>query len=349
MSSQQPEKRFFLFAAYLQIIGIVLVVFGHSFHLYPGGTSEMLFYRMMYSFRMPVFMFTSGFLMAFTTSLKSPSWQSFAMGKVKRLLIPYIVLTLVTFVPRSLMSGMADDAIELSASGLINGLIDGPKLVIPYFWFIHSSFVLLLTVYALLLLSRKAGISPAVFYPAVSALILLLNFLPVSYTSLFSLNRTVTMAVYFIAGCIYSHWQRQIDAAVKWQSAGVMAVFAAAWCALFFLQQKEPYAGMLCSLAGIMMVVSAAKILEHRHITVLDHLIGANYIIFLLSWYFNVATQQVLSHYVALPWWVHTAMSLLAGIYVPWLFYKWMLRHPANRFTRFCAFLLGQSLKSPRK
>ncbi|MDE6027944.1 MAG: hypothetical protein K2G23_07730 [Muribaculaceae bacterium] len=97
-----------------------------------------------------------------------------------------------------------------------------------------------------------------------------------------------------------------------------------------------------------MMMISLAKILEARHITFLDHLKGANYIIFLLSWYFNVAAQQVLHHYTDLPWWVYSLLSLTFGIYVPWLFYKWMCFHPDNRFSRAMALLLGQSIKRKR-
>lgn len=63
------NERFVKFIAYMQVIGIILVVFGHSFHEYPDGNhgTSMLIYRMMFSFRMPTFMFVSGFLMAFTT------------------------------------------------------------------------------------------------------------------------------------------------------------------------------------------------------------------------------------------------------------------------------------------
>ncbi|MDE6134813.1 MAG: acyltransferase family protein, partial [Muribaculaceae bacterium] len=62
---------FLKFVAYLQIIGIILVVLGHSCHMYPDGNHghSTLLYRMLFSFRMPLFMFTSGFLLILTTSL----------------------------------------------------------------------------------------------------------------------------------------------------------------------------------------------------------------------------------------------------------------------------------------
>ena len=57
--------------------------------------------------------------------------------------------------------------------------------------------------------------------------------------------------------------------------------------------------------------------------------------------------QQVLSHYVTLPWWVHTALSVTTGIYIPWLAYGYLQRHSNSRWIRLTSYLLGQTL--PRK
>lgn len=74
MTTPSRKQPFLKFIAYLQVIGIILVVLGHSFHEYPDGNMgrSLLMYRMMYSFRMPLFMFVSGFLMVYTTKLRTP-------------------------------------------------------------------------------------------------------------------------------------------------------------------------------------------------------------------------------------------------------------------------------------
>lgn len=336
------------FVTYLQVIGIILVVLGHSFHEYPDSDhgTEMLLYRMMYSFRMPVFMFTSGFLLVFTTSHRPRGWGEFAVGKLKRLMIPFLTLTLVTFVPRSFMSGMADDTVELSFMGLIKAIVMSDHLVIPYFWFLHSSFTLLLMVYGVICLMCARKLDPKLVYSGLVAAILAINFLPLEISSLFSLNMTVWLGIYFILGCVYAQWREEIDIRICWHSPMVFLVSCLLWTITFFVRDAiGTWCYILCSCFGICMIISLAKMLEYYHIGVLDHLQGANYIIFLLSWYFNVLTQQVLSHFVALPWWVHTILSLTTGIYLPWLYYRYMLRHPSTRFTRISAFLLGQNIK----
>ena len=112
------DNKYLDFIAYLQIMGIILVVFGHSLHEYPGKNyGDLIIYKALYSFRMPLFLFVSGFLMVYTTkvcNLPRVHPGRFIMAKVKRLLLPMVVLTAITFVPRSLMSFAADDSIPLN-------------------------------------------------------------------------------------------------------------------------------------------------------------------------------------------------------------------------------------------
>lgn len=79
------SKKFFKFAAYLQIIGIILVVLGHSFHEYPDGAhgGKFILNAMLHSFRMPLFMFVSGFLMEFTTSISKKHGEASCQTRLR--------------------------------------------------------------------------------------------------------------------------------------------------------------------------------------------------------------------------------------------------------------------------
>lgn len=124
----------------------------------------------------------------------------------------------------------------------------------------------------------------------------------------------------------------------------MFALWVALWAILSFVSEGTSMF-MLCSVAGIGMSVSLARIIEQRNISVLDHLMGANYMIFLLSWFFNVASQQVLSHFVELPWGWYTLISVVTGIYVPWLMYRWLRKHEETNYGRVIAYVLGHSIK----
>lgn len=346
------EGNFVKFVAYLQIIGIILVVLGHSFHEYPDGRmgDSVLILKMLQSFRMPLFIFVSGFLMVYASFRKNGAkgFAPFVRSKLKRLLLPYFVLTLITFVPRTFMSGIADDALELTWESLAGSIIHSDRQVIVYYWFIQASFVLLIFSYGWLSLSRHWGIREDRAYWSLFVLFLIMQLFPGYMPKIWALDKIFLYAVFFGGGMLYARYFEDVDKVIPWTKWWFFLSNLGVWIIITPLLRSTDFVSV-SSIFGVMMSISAAKWLVERKLTFLDHLMGANYIIFLLSWYVNVVTQQVLSHYTSFPWWVYTLLSLVCGIYIPWLFYRWMQSHPDSRFVRFCALLLGQSLKSPTR
>lgn len=337
------------FISYLQILGIILVVLGHSFHEYPDGNQgkDMLMYRMMYNFRMPLFMFVSGFLMVFTTVMRPtgyPSFTEFTLKKIKRLLLPFIVLTSVTFVPRAMMSGVADDPIDLSLSSFLRSFVFTDNLVIPIYWFIQSSFTLLVFSYAVVVFAVKKKIHPIFTFSFLIIIIIILSIVDTGVYRIFSLYGTIYFGVYFLLGCVYCYGYKFIDKYIPWTNYGFLFLIIIVWVTSFILLQNTEYK-RLVSVVGIVMCICFTKIMVKYKWNFLDHLVGTNYIIFLLSWYVNVLSQQVLSHFVVLPWWCYTILSLIGGIYIPWLFYRYLCNSKERKHSKIIAFLLGQNLR----
>lgn len=336
------------FISYLQTIGIILVVAGHSLHLYPDGNHGMSTtgYKAIYSFHMPLFMFVSGFLLLYTFLLRhryDNSPTSFFKSKCKRLIIPFVVLTMVTFVPRSMMSGMADDAYDMSFQSFLLAFVDSKHFPIPYFWFLHASFILLTTTFVVFFYSARVNIPLRVTVPFMCLLYLIFCLLPMSVTGFFAISDVKRLGVYFLLGSMYCLFYNRVNSLIPWTKVWFLALSAACWGVTFALYRDSSLI-IVSALFGIAMCVSITRIIEVRNYTFLDHLTGANYMIFLISWYCNVCAQQVLSHFVELPWWVHSVLSIVSGIYIPFAGYKYLQKHPDSRWVRLTAFLLGQSL-----
>lgn len=94
----------------LKVFGLMLVILGHSTHVYTGGwayTSVMSssFFRYLtiyiYSFHMPLFVFVSGALYYYVsiTSKQYNNSYKFIAKKFKRLLIPYFIVSIFYMVP----------------------------------------------------------------------------------------------------------------------------------------------------------------------------------------------------------------------------------------------------------
>lgn len=340
-------NRFVKYIAYLQMMGIILVVFGHSFHEYPYCPYNDLFiYRIMHAFRMPLFMFVSGLLMAYTTEFRPharrPSAGKFVLTKVDRILIPYLVILTLTFIPRTLLSGYADSEVDLSFSEFLNSLIHGSTLIIPYYWFLQASFILLTVCYGIITLCKNIGVPDFISYSILILISLLLLVLPLEYSDFLSINEVAQLGIFFTVGAFCGRYFEAFDRIPVFNSPLFLLIFLALFVVLFFLTENTSWI-IFCSFAGIFMSITFAKILENKHITVLDHLIGANYIIFLLSWFFNTFSQQFLHHYIDLPWYIFTLLSLLTGVYIPFLIYHLMEKHSSNKAVKIMARLLGQT------
>ncbi len=340
------------FVSYMQVICIILVVLGHSFHLYPDGRygESLVIKKMIYSFHMPAFMFVSGFLMCYSSlsvgNRNDKGVFYFFVQKFSRLLLPYLVLTAVTFIPRASLNFMADDNISIDWMSFIEGFFIRKQMLIPYFWFVQASFLLLVFSYSCIKILVRYNVNRNWSIALLMILFFMLPLSEIRWTAFFSLDMAIELGLYFCLGIIYANWFDKIDLFIKWDSLIICALFIGGFMGAFFVPLNY-WTSMLCAILGIGMVISLAHIIENRKITVFDHLTGANYMIFLLSWYFNVLAQQVLAYFVTIPWYVHTLLSLFSGIYVPYAAYIWLRNKQNSKIGRITAVLLGQ--KFPKK
>lgn len=324
------------------------MVLGHSFHEYPDGAYgyNFIFVRLIYSFHMPLYLFIGGYLLLYTTEKcnKNRTISNYVIQRIKRLLIPFIVLTAITFIPRSLMSNLADEPVSLSLRNFSLSFVDYDYMPIPYFWFIHISFILSCFTFIIIKLLKKISIKP--IFVLIFIFIILFFYALSSYpaSTFFSLFKLKSLGVFFILGGIYALYAEKLDKLIHWANKWCFVLFFSLWLITFFLFENNS-GFYFCSLMGICTCISLTKIMVRAHIRFFDHLKGANFLIFLLSWYFNVCCQQVLAHFITLPWYCYTVISLFFGIYIPWLGYKFLEKHQTNRLIRHTSVLLGQNFK----
>lgn len=98
----------------LKAICILLVVIGH-YNPEGAPVHYSAFVDYIYTFHMPAFMWASGYLYTLTFRGK-PYWQ-FQLGKMKRLMLPYVCLSVLVIMIKLLTSGVADveHPVDLSA------------------------------------------------------------------------------------------------------------------------------------------------------------------------------------------------------------------------------------------
>lgn len=128
--------------SFLQTFGIILVVLGHT-----EKTGTSFFIRdLIYSFHMPLFIFISGYLLKFTTEEKIGDIQlnTFVIKKFKRLIIPYLLISSLAYVPKYLLGKFALRPLELSLKDYILNMLYPWDNPIIFFWFLPTIFLIML-------------------------------------------------------------------------------------------------------------------------------------------------------------------------------------------------------------
>lgn len=142
------KRRNLDFITVLYGLAALFVLFGHSHPLhipYPewlGGIT-----RFVYVFHMPLFFFISGMLIAYTAEGRDIGkwWKA----KAYRLLVPYIALTLLAWIPKYMLGAYMNDCMEISFGNIIRILLIPREGIWGHFWFIPVYLLLMLICAAL--------------------------------------------------------------------------------------------------------------------------------------------------------------------------------------------------------
>lgn len=136
----KSEDNRFRYIDILYVIGIILVVWGHSHPLNDSwfGTWYSDLNALIYTFHMPLFFFIGGYLMVFSKSVEKQGYFKWALGKLLKFLIPYLVLTAIAFFPKGML-GDTSDNVELSFEYFFRTTFLIPRNgVWGHFWFIPT-------------------------------------------------------------------------------------------------------------------------------------------------------------------------------------------------------------------
>lgn len=337
------EKRDVLIS-FLQTFGILLVVVGHSCY---GASTPPLWHTWIYSFHMPLFMFISGYLLKYGCEKKHTRLaditiggrNGFLMRKVERLLIPYVVISSLAFVPKALLSQFAMRPVDISFNTYCRMLIYPWDNVIVFFWFLPTLFLIFLIVIvgAHCLKSVRSSVWHCGIFIALLLLHLFNPFL--GGATILNVSGVIDYLFYFALGyyCCRLHIFSKISFGI-----GVQLIFSFVVSILLVLVVPD-FRGkdLISAINGIYLSVMCGKWYCKQRWHFLHFLFGASYAIYLFSWFPQVASQQIFLSLTHAPWWVGSILSVVTGVFIPWLIYKWIIKHREGNLGRCIAYLTG--------
>lgn len=306
--------------SFLQTLGILLVVLGHSFYRFSPDFPVI---RWIYGFHMPLFFFISGYLLRYghprPEAVRLWGRDGFLTRKARRLLTPYLLISSLVFVPKALMSGYAVRPVALTPHDYLDMLVYPYHNVLGAYWFLPTIFLVFACFLAAVRLPG-AGRPGLGRWQAVAVLGVLHVVVPFHHDSPLNLLGVVHYMVYFALGYAFRHSQAEYVLArlSGWCLSGLtlgMSVWA--------LQVGgSALTDLLVALNGILLCISLATLYGRYGCHLLDHLYGATFTIYLYSGLFQILALQLLLHYVALPAAAFVPLAFVMGVYGPWAVYR---------------------------
>lgn len=333
-------------------IGIFLVVLGHSLvpQIRESVPAAKFLWIFIYNFHMPLFFFLSGWL--FERGLpKYTSKGRFILNKFKFLMVPYFVFSILTYVLVFALSQIAPFAGVLRSSGYYAvGFKEAAPQILAYsnhmdqhLWFAFSLFI----VFTLNILFPKATKSKAML------LVFLALYVSKQYIHYYGILDYTARDLFFFSLARALYGKRNVILHSPLQILAAAAVFVTSNCIHCFFYLTDMPSGIagavislircVCSVCGISLVCTLADYLSKKRVSAPLKTIGLySYDIYLMHTPFLVAgLMGLLLAYTKLPYPLSCAAAIAAGILLPYIASKFIIR----KIPFLSVLLLGKNYK----
>lgn len=296
----------------LYALGIILVVLGHShsndWSSFSGTILESII-TFIYIFHMPLFFFIAGFLFLNSKSLLKIGYGKWMGNKAKRLLTPYIILSVIALVPKYYFE---NNGITGLMQYLIKAILIPRYGVWGHFWFLP----VLLLLYLVFGIWRIFVTNENLKNGIIGALIvsIVLYFFPFS-TDWIGFGDFKEAAIYFVMGMIW--YLILIHTKIRY-----FKIISIIWCisgiviTLFFTQRfcENRLSMLLSAIIMISVCWQIAGIIGENYIC--QWLSDNNFTIYIYAWPFQAIVMAICNSF-GLTWYFTTFCMFISGIISP--------------------------------
>ena len=189
------ERRYFITCA--QILSMLLIVLSHAL---PEDIEVPYWIVAMTPYLqhvgLTVFMFTSGYLMAYTNQLEKYGYVEFIKRRAVRLLFPYFFISILMVIPKYFFAAYAHSQVSLSPVVVIKQIFTPREGILPHLWFLPTLWLLslLLPLWMQVLKSKRATVF-------VTIALICLQFIP-EITNFLCIDDCIDYAIWLFLGIV---------------------------------------------------------------------------------------------------------------------------------------------------
>lgn len=291
---------------FLQTIGPLFVILGHSINGLPANNIALNMKDFIYVFHMPLFFFIAGITFCYSFSKNQVNYFEFVKKKMKRLLIPYFFLNLMFIIPKYFLGAFLVDNVELSFKYIIRVFLFPRENICGHLWFLVAIFI----TYIIAPLLYKIRCKQKIFYYMIFIGCVILSIFPIS-TQLLSINDLCKDFVFFLIGMeIFTNYK-----VIKNKIFQIITLisFIVLFILWFFIKKR-----VVVLFLGVFVLLNLLILGYLLSNKVKDNIISKNsYLIYIFHWLFMLTTRIVFYQLLNFKWYIVTLLMILFGIVGP--------------------------------
>lgn len=295
----------------LYTIGVLLTILGHS-HSNDWTTFPALPVEFIYSFHMPLFFCISGYLFTKSSSLERDGYLKWIVDKSKRLLIPYFVISAISFIPKTVLeSGNFND---IGLNELFKCFF-APRLnVWGHFWFLPVIFIFYFAfgLWRSFIYDNLKHKKCVVIVTLSVAIVL--HFIKPDIVWL-GISDLCEFTVYFVIGIL----ARSVLTIKKLRNGELFigAFLLTAVCIVLFLKfRHNPFVMFVESILMLVACLFLSQLLSARNFKFVNFINENVFTFYICSWPFQAISEIILDLF-NLEWYVYTIVMFLTGVLAP--------------------------------
>ncbi|MCF0243548.1 MAG: acyltransferase family protein [Bacteroidaceae bacterium] len=303
-----------------------------------------------YCFWLSVVFYASGWLLGHSvmkdgktaSSISLNPTDAFWIKKYKRLLVPYIVLNSLIYLPKGLLSQFVMRPYDISFEDYVYAMFHPFESPNGEYWFMPA---LIMIFYLFVLLAKMAVFVPErlrvlCYVVGVAACVWLYMLIGDD-----TLGRVFYYLIFFAAGYL----SRKKGLLLQPMKYDVPVFFVSFALSLLSIRSDLEYGVFFVfyTTAGTVMAVALSSIYVRKGWKCIDHLFGTNMTIYLYHWFVQ-GTIWALYRYSGLegePYeFAHRLLAVVLGIYLPYLLYLFMKKYSSNAVVKVLRFISGEKI-----
>ncbi len=344
----------------VQIVATYLVILGHSYPFItaiPDWISHTQVF--IYCFHMPLFVWISGYLLVYTDQSRRNGLRAFCRKRFMKLIIPYIALTIIAFLPKFLAQQYLNDSLSLDAESIVRVFLVPRENIWGHFWFLPMIFILGIVGFAIDKLGdrlnkrisekySKRDLGRKILWLAIFLLSSLANILCYGnkISGWFSIDDLINLGWVFALGAFcgcFKVIEIIADKANAWRALTILILTAIAFAGW---QWSTPIANCIVKMAIAVLMIYALTELCARLSKKLNlnktSIYAQTFTIFILSWPCQAVINVVTERLLGWPWYFIMPAQFVAGVVGPMLLIKLIDIIERRYRTHYISILLGK-------